>query len=327
MKTLATLLLSAAFGLTATAQTTITNAGFENWGNASPGVAGEPTSWYSNKSGSLIASIGPQTCFKDSLDQHSGSYCVKMITENYLGTAVNGVVTTGVVNAPSTSKASGYIGTVNYSTSSDDSRMPFTGRPDSLVGWYKYTPGGTGEMGKIRCILHTADYYDPETPTTDHPDPTANKIADDTFFTPTTTVATWTRFSVPFTYVSSATPTYIMINATASANQTTTVSGSTMWLDDLDVIYNTATAVSNTVMNEDDATVYAYEKTLCVNFAGGNAAPSVITVLDITGKQVFSGAVTNNKFSTYNLSNLNTGIYIYQLSNNNYRKTGKIFIQ
>ena len=244
MKIISTLAIVAGISVSALAQTTITNGGFENWGNTGVGIAGptgEPTTWYSNKSGSTIASVGPQTCFKDSTDQHSGLYCVKLITGNYIGTAVNGVVTTAVVNAPSFTKSDGYVGTVNYTSSSDDRRMPFTGRPDSLVGWYKYTPGGAGEQGKVRCILHTGDYYDPETPTTYHPNPTANRIADDTFLTPTTTVATWTRFSVPFTYVSSANPTYIMINATSSANQTTTITGSTLWLDDLAVVYASAT--------------------------------------------------------------------------------------
>ena len=327
MKILSALILSTTISVSAIGQTTITNGGFENWGNASPGLSSEPTSWYSDQSGGGLANLGPQTCFKDSLDQHSGSYCVKIVTENSLFAVVNGVVTTAVVNAPTTNKSNGYIGTVNTSTASDDRRMPFTGRPDSLVGWYKYTPGGSGEQGKIRAILHIGDYFDPETPTTYHPDPTANRIADDTFFTPTTTVAAWTRFSVPFTYVSTASPAYIMINATPSTNQTTTISGSTLWLDDLQVIYNPPTAVNNTIMKEEDVNVYAYKKSVCVNFINGTANESVITLKDITGKKVFSATITNDKFSTYNLSDLNTGVYIYQLSNGNYCKTGKIFIQ
>ena len=152
MKSIAILVLFVSLGFGATAQTFITNGGFENWGNASPGLSSEPTSWYSDKSGSGIASAGPQTCFKDSTTVHSGNYSVKVVTETYIGTAVNGVVTTGVVNAPSLTKSDGYIGTVNYSSASDDRRMPFTGRPDSLVGWYQYTSAGAGEQAKIRAI-------------------------------------------------------------------------------------------------------------------------------------------------------------------------------
>ena len=48
-----------------------------------------------------------------------------------------------------------------------------------------------------------------------------------------------TRFSLPFNYHGTTTnPAYIMINVTSSANQSTTVTGSKMWLDDIAVVYN-----------------------------------------------------------------------------------------
>lgn len=55
-----TSVLSIFFGLSALAQTQLANGGFETWGNSSPGVAAEPTGWYSNKSGSSVAQLGPQ---------------------------------------------------------------------------------------------------------------------------------------------------------------------------------------------------------------------------------------------------------------------------
>ena len=253
MKIISTLALLLAVTTGATAQTTITNGGFELWGNTVPSgdTCTEPTNWYSDLSGSSNARLGDETCFK-STTAHSGSYSVKVVTEKYvilgglITEYINGVVTTGVVNAPTTNKSDGYIGTENFSDSTtDDRRMPFTGRPDSLVGWYQYTQststGGTGganEQGKIRAILHVFNYYDPETPTTyHHEDPTPNKIADALFLTPMANTTGWTRFSVPFNYVSSSSPTYIMINVTSSANQVTSVAGSTLLLDDLEVVY------------------------------------------------------------------------------------------
>ncbi len=296
MKIISTLTLLLGTCIGASAQTTITNGGFENWGNASPGISGavgEPTSWYSNKSGGGLANLGPQTCYKDSIDQHSGLYCVKLITESGIA-VVNGVVTTGVVDAPPatiSNKDSGYVGTVNYSTASDDRRMAFTGRPDSLVGWYKYTPGGSGEMGKIRCILHTGDYFDPETPTNSyHPITFANRIADDTFFTPSTTVSTWTRFSVPFTYYSTSSPTYIMINATSSANQTTTISGSTLWLDDLDVVYASTSSSCDTVMGLAASAITASSAT--ISWTAVTGAAGYIYAVDNSAAAPASGTFT-----------------------------------
>jgi hypothetical protein len=80
-------------------------------------------------------------------------------------------------------------------------------------------------------------------------------------------------------------------------------------------------------MKEEDASVYSYGKTLCVKFLSANEEQSVITLMDITGKKIFSQIIMDNKFSSYNLSELNSGIYIYRLSNSNYCKTGKLFIQ
>lgn len=231
------MLLASGFALTA--QTQLANGGFESWGgNASPGVSAEPTGWYSNKSGSSVAQLGPQLCYQDNSIVHSGSSSCRVETKSYFGTAVNGAVTTGVIDAPNTTKSNGYIGTVNYSSSTDVRRTAFTGRPDSIVGYYQYTSGGAGEQGKIRVILHNNNYFDPETPTTYHADPTADKIADALLITPTSNATSWVRFSLPFTYVSAGNPSYVMINITSSANQLTTVTGSKMWVDDISFIYN-----------------------------------------------------------------------------------------
>ena len=321
------LFLCAILGFGTMAQSTITNGGFELWGNPTPGLSSEPTNWYSNQSGSTIATLGPQTCFKDIAVVHSGTAAVRVETlPSSVGPVVNGNVTTGVVDAPTITKTDGYIGTVNYTTSTDIRHMSFTARPDSLVGWYQYTQGGSAEQGKIRAILHTGDYFDPETPTTYHTNPTANKIADVTFLTPLSNVSSWTRFSVPFTYVSGSSPTYIMINITSSANQGTTVSGSKLWLDDLQVVYR-PTGINNVAISEDNVKVYAYDKTVCVDFINCNAEQSVISIFDLTGKQVFSEKISSNQFSTFNLLNLNTGVYVYRLSNSSFCKKGKIFIQ
>ena len=50
------------------------------------------TGWYSNKSGSNVAKLGPQICFQDNSVKHSGNASVRVETLSYLGTAVNGAV-------------------------------------------------------------------------------------------------------------------------------------------------------------------------------------------------------------------------------------------
>jgi hypothetical protein len=171
------------------AQTTISNGGFELWGgNTSPGVSTEPNGWYSNKSGTGLASSGPQTCYQDMTIKHMGNSSARVETKYYIIAVVNGNVTTGIVNAPSSNKAEGFLSTI---AGTDKRRMTFTGRPDSLTGWYQYTQatsgtGATSEQGKVRAILHKGHYYDPEVPVAgNHPDSSINKIGDALFLTAT----------------------------------------------------------------------------------------------------------------------------------------------
>jgi hypothetical protein len=330
MKVRSLFFLAIALTTNAFAQTTITNAGFENWGNTVPSGDShtEPTNWYSNQSGSSIAALGGQTCFKDSTVVHSGSYSVRVETiSGPLSNVINGNVTTGVVNAPTLTKTDGYIGTENFSDSTADvRRMAFTGKPDSLVGWYQYSPGGSGEMGKIRAILHKGQYYDPETPATYHANPTSNKIADLTFFTPPSAVSTWTRFSMPFTYVdTSTTPSYIMINITSSANQGTTITGSKMWVDDLKAVYRTSsTSQLTTIGIVEPIQVRAFGKSLNVLMNGVESAD--LALYDLTGKKVYSAHIANTSSASFNMSDLVPGIYVYHVVNSTINLTGKVFI-
>lgn len=310
-------------------QTQITNGGFENWGgNAAPGVAAEPTNWYSNKSGSTTAQLGPQTCSQETSGVHGGLSCARIESKTVpvIGTVVNGNLTTGVINAPSTNKADGYIGTVNFSSATDVRKMSFTGQPDSLVGWYKYTAGGANETGKVTAILHTGDYFDPETPTTHHPDLSANKIARALFFTPTGNATTWKRFSVPFVYSSLAVPTHIMVNITSSSNQTTNVAGSILWIDDLEAIYNpTPTSVNK--LDKKNIKVYYAQSTLFVDFLDKTEQLVAFQIFDLNGKVIFSKNIETSKLNAIQLpSTLSKGMYLYQLSNASVFKTDKFFI-
>lgn len=308
------------------AQTQLSNPGFENWGNPSPGISAEPTGWYSNKSGSNVAKLGPTICFQDNTIKHTGNSSVRVETLNYLGTAVNGAVTTGIINAPNTTKSNGYIGTVNYSSAADIRRTAFTGRPDSIVGWYQYISGGTGEQGKVTAILHNNNYFDPETPTTYHADPTSDKIARATFFsTPSTNVSTWTRFTAPFVYTGAGNPSYIMINMTCSANQATTITGSKMWFDDISFIYNSVTSVKNVDL-EKSVNVYYFEKNIYVDFMNKDSENSTFEVFNTTGQIVLSQKIDNSNLSIIDVLSLKTGIYFYKVTGKVQSKFGKLFI-
>jgi hypothetical protein len=210
-------------------QTTIPNSDFETWqsvGNSDE----EPTNWNGNKTGGGFANLGPQTCFRESTNPHTGMYCLKLDNGSFFGTPVNATATTGRIEAPTSSPADGFINTL---TTNPDHNMPFTGRPDSLVGWFRFEQGGT-DVGRIQAILH--DSFDFATPDQNGTS-ASHKISEAIFDLPNGNTATWTRFAVPFNYTSGNTPAYILLIATASSTAGSANSSTILWLDDLSLVY------------------------------------------------------------------------------------------
>ena len=208
-------------------QTTIPNGDFEAWqsvGNSDE----EPTNWSGNKTGSLNATIGSQTCFRETNNTHSGSYCLKLANGDLFGIPINATVTTGRIEAPTTSPSDGFIHTI---TTDADFNSPFTGRPDSLVGWFKFNQGGT-DIGRIQAILH--DNFNVSNP--DQGSSASHIISEAVFDLPNGNTTAWTRFAVPFNYNNSTTPEYILLIATASSTVGSANSNTILWIDDLSVV-------------------------------------------------------------------------------------------
>ncbi len=215
--------------LSLNAQTEVPNGGFENWDNVGNNDE-EPQNWSANKTGGGLAGLAPQTCFRESNNPYAGNYCIKVETDTYFGAVVNGAATTGRIEAPNTNPANGYLRTIR---SDADFNSPFSGRPDSLVGYFRYNQEG-GDQGKVEVFLHGD--YDVENP--DQGGSAPFMIGTATFLTPTSDVDTWTRFSVPFTYTSPDTPLYFLAVVSASVVAGGGVEGSALWVDELETIYN-----------------------------------------------------------------------------------------
>ncbi len=236
------------------AQTQLPNVGYENWQNVGSNTE-EPNNWNSNETGGGFATWGPQTCFR-STTAHSGTYSAELRTLTYLGNAVNGSITTGKIQAPSTTPSQGYIETVRNDANFN---APFTGRPDSLVGYFMYTQAGT-DQGKVEVILHGD--YNVRTPADAGSIPYIVGTA--TFLGPQANVGTWTRFSVPFTYANGNNPMYALAVATSSSTQATAVNGSKMWVDDIQVIYNPAVSITSIIPS---TTNFCLSNTLGLNIS------------------------------------------------------------
>ncbi len=209
------------------------NSSFENWENLSSPTE-EPTSFSSLKTsdgGIVINGFAPQVVWRSST-AHTGSYSAQLIVAAYNGIAMvspNGTLTNGRVHAETTA-ANGYVftevGDADHSTICTD-------RPDSLVGWFQFTPVG-GDVGKVEVLLHdnTALGKLPE-PAGPVPSHWVGKARYDI----TTTTSSWIRFSVPFDYYNNNSPDYILLVAT-SGDSLLSVTDSEALIDDIKLIYN-----------------------------------------------------------------------------------------
>lgn len=220
------------------AQQQLENPGFETWDGS--GATLEPVDWSSLKTSnnSFLAQSAPQVLFQDA--GRTGNHSVRLENKSALGIVANGILTNGRVHAD-LNPDNGFV----YTDASDPRwNTPFSSRPDSLVGWYKFQPASTGgntDKGKAEIYLHkTGSGQNPVANTA------ANMIAH-ARFDMTTATAQWTRFSVPFNYSSSENPDYILVVLT-SGDSTSAINGSIAWFDDLELIYNTA-SLTNGQMN------------------------------------------------------------------------------
>ncbi len=282
-------------------QSQLPNVGYESWQNVGNNDE-EPTNMNSNKTGGGLASLGPQTCYR-ATSPNTGSYCTELRTRNYLGTAVNGIATTGKVQAPSTNPSDGYIETLR---SDADFNWPFTGRPDSLVGYYKYTVAG-GDQGKVQVYLHGD--YDVRNPLDAGSLPYV--IAQAKFLTPNASVGNWTRFSVPFTYTSASTPNYALVVCTASSESATAVNGSKMWIDDIQVVYAPVVAVQELL--ESNIRSYWSADDLVIDLSrSALAADRTLQLFDLNGKLELEAVLHGNRVHRIQ-TDLAAGIYALRI--------------
>lgn len=246
--------------VTASAQYQLQNNGFEEWANQSyGGVSGEePLHWSSFITGS--GKLKSLTCTTSQLfkseDVRAGStsrYSAG-IKVNYIlfgNTYAQGNMTTGRVNMGNGSpknpgesesenianRESKKTGNYNFTDLSDDNHnQKFTGRPDVMRVYVKYTT--TGSKGKIAAYLHSNAYYqDPLPKDGSH---SAQVIASAVKLDIAATKG-WEKVEIPVTYESkdkSLRPSYALVSFATSATPGVGNKGDEMLIDDVEFIYN-----------------------------------------------------------------------------------------
>lgn len=246
--------------VTASAQYQLQNNGFEEWANQSyGGVSGEePLHWSSFITGSgklkSLACTTSQLFKSEDVRAGSTSRYSAGIKVNYIflgNTYAQGNMTTGRVNMGNGSpknpgesesenianRESKKTGNYNFTDLSDDNHnQKFTGRPDAMRVYVKYTT--TGSKGKIAAYLHSNAYYqDPLPLDGSH---SAQVIASAVKLDIAATKG-WEKVEIPVTYESkdkSLRPSYALVSFATSATPGVGNKGDEMLIDDVEFIYN-----------------------------------------------------------------------------------------
>ncbi len=269
-----------------TAQTTIPNGNMETW-------SGQNATGWNNLNGVATGSCTKVTA---GADVHGGTAAMLLTTKSVFGNTAPGTAATANINLLQQTITGG---------------IAFTGRPDSLTGWYKYVPVGS-DAGNIVGLLFNA---------------TRDTVASAVFF-PAGTVNSYTYFKAEFAYRTVVdnvidTAVFILASSGATGGQVNTK----MYIDDLGLVYNPTVGV-NDVPAAQKIGVYPnpVSENLHVDMAGipnGN-----IQMFDLTGKKVAQYKL-DEKVTRINITQLAKGLYVYQLSDesNATLKTGKFVVK
>ena len=214
----------------------IKNSGFENFkGN------GEPLAWHGFKSATgKWAAMAPGS-LASSTDCHSGSKSVVMTSGSLFGVVGNGTMTTGRLNAGSTTAndpdncSRMDISDTNTDANDDPYYTVMHGRPDGITFWAKFVPKSTSYRASMSAIITDGTYYqDPENTTYTNKLATAkdiNNIAS----------CDWTEFSVPFNYIdNNITGQALLVTFSTNSTPGGGQGGDKLYIDDVSLVYNAA---------------------------------------------------------------------------------------
>jgi hypothetical protein len=291
----------------------IENPGFETWEDIGMELI-EPVEWSTIKTSdnSWISDQAPLT-YERSNDAHSGTYSLKLYNVWVFGNLVaTGAITNGRFHADFNLDSS-------YSFTQQDTskwHTAFTGRPDSLTGWFKFFPR-LNDAAQFKVILHVDDCKLPENGTF------PNWVGMAVYMTDNgVTYENWTRFAVPFTYFNDNIPEYelIVIN---SGDSITAIDSSYLLVDDLHVVYKPA-GISEPDIPE--PFLFVTDDRLVINLEQEEAyLKQWFYLIDVTGQTVLTRQLESNQVVLP--GHLPEGVYVAVLKSKSKQFIQKVMIR
>jgi hypothetical protein len=301
MKKIITTIALAAIIITSNAQPT-PNAGFESWTHHAAGITAPaydtPDSWNTLNATIALSIGGAVTCYKATAagEYHGGAAAIKLVTASVLGQTANGIATTGTINTTTFSIAGG---------------IAYTGRPDSIVGFYRCAPVGV-DSGFVELQLLGAGGG-------------TDTVGYVRFKTTRATVSTYHRFSAHVNYRSTNPVVTALWIMSSSADATTHVVNSTLWVDDLSMVF--ASTVGIEEHNKQEITVGPNPASNYLLINNPYSTKGSIAIYDVTGRKISEQQFTNSS-SSIDVSAFPAGLYFFAIldENKNTIKTEKIIV-
>jgi hypothetical protein len=274
----------------------IPNAGFETW--ISAGSFEDALDWTSFNQYTQFASV---TTVSKTNDAHSGTFAARTETISFFNSltgtqdTVPGIMITGTdILSPVTG-------------------FPFSFRPDSMSAWFKYAPAGADFAG-IGVILSkwnsssgARDYI------------ASGEIS---IFS---AAANYTYDSAPLSYFMPDVPDTAFIYI-SSSNGSIAFPGSVLIVDDISFV--TLVGIEKIKSNSFDAVAFPNPANENIRFHLPYASEYLITIFDVTGKQIKTFCSHGNYFLDADVSAYESGLYLFTISETqgNNRKSGKFFV-
>lgn len=271
------------------------NGGFENW------TGNEADGWVS--ANGLMILGNPQSVFKTGV-AHLNSYACEINTIH---------VTNKPAGVPE------YVGSVFTGKQQGMTPLfgfPFSGKPQKLVFWYKYTPQ-TNDSASV--LILTKKWNSTKG--------TCDTLSFTVSFFATTTVSIYTKLELPITYFDTTrAPDTALIIFSAS----TTVfqqAGAKLTIDDV-AFEGGNTGVSDIDSKAQTVKIYPNPANDMVQLAFLNAdEPVSVNISDLSGKLLWQNEIITTNFLTINTAPFPKGFYTIQIKNRNGVLHHKLILQ
>lgn len=303
MKKHFTLFLAAAGIVSASFAQNIPNGDMESWNLMTDGNLGQQYNDLgpnTDRTQNFLRSLNeiftvpltPITCYKDTdaPDVHGGTSAARLVT-GYVGAPFNILVPGTIIT-----------GDVDIAVQTLYAGRPYTQRPDSYTGWYKYEPV-SGDSARFEVTLTRWDALNQTTVVVGYGNLVIHNAA-----------ATYTQFTCPINYTDPGTPDTAIVVAASSAgynfsNLFASVGqvGSTMYIDDLNFEFG---GVGVEEQSSASVKVFPTLTTGIVNIeTDGSINENIIArVYDLTGKKVAEQLMNN--FGSVDLTSFEAGTYV-----------------